>query len=598
MRTDKPQTRTKTLRSKTNSSQAPRRERLDVLDMFCGAGGFSEGFRSLGCRIVAGIDHWRPAVETFNCNFGVAGEPTDILLYERNVALIEQLPDTDIIIGSPPCVSFSYSNRLGNADKTEGLRLIKIFLSIVAVKKFKRGSKLLAWYMENVANALHSLPDYYSFYDLGLSAWARARGKSARDIAIQIKGNTEVLNAADFGVPQTRKRLFVSEINRRSARRRGFDWKAVLPQPKLEHVSARIVRSALPAPNCKESSRKVGDPMYRDIRIPLRQLTDHFYENGAYEIHWRDSQRLKVSHPYMGKMAFPENEAKPSRTIMATPFPRSREALLYKSEWNRAGDGEYRGPTVREAATLMSFPITYQFVGSEGAKWMLVGNAVCPYVSRALAARLLETLGLKPHREHRKKLPKLLQQLPSLNTFSPKAYDKPPKRMKRARFRGHPFKAASMTVALANYDVLANGATADGKWRCFVTYGIGEGYKIQAVDQTQLTKIRQAVERSSPRGVAFVEHVTNGFSEKIPPAMLLQELFEKNEARREQMLSPNDLLEETRTVVFRFADRGEQLSPGAGMFFRDSVPVSQLYALFAVCHIVSKTQEKQGPSNE
>ena len=121
-----------------------RGDRLTVLDLFCGAGGFSEGFRTAGCRVVAGIDHWRPAVDTFNCNFELDGTATDMLTFEGNEELIESLPDTDIIVGSPPCVSFSYSNKLGNADKTEGLRLIKVFFSIVAIKAFKRNSCLVA----------------------------------------------------------------------------------------------------------------------------------------------------------------------------------------------------------------------------------------------------------------------------------------------------------------------------------------------------------------------------------------------------------------------------------------------------------------------
>jgi DNA (cytosine-5)-methyltransferase 1 len=567
--------------------------RLTVLDLFCGAGGFSEGFRSVGCTVVAGIDYWRPAVDTFNCNFGLEGKPVNILSFEGNVELIDKLPDTDIIIGSPPCVSFSYSNKLGNADKTEGLRLMKIFFSIVTIKKFKSGSRLLAWYMENVTNAIKWLPDAYSFADLGLSCWAILRGLSPTATAIDIKNNAVVLNAAEVGVAQTRKRLFVGEIHKKAAKRRGFRSASLKPPSNTTTaISAGAVRSRLPAPNCKVSSRRIRDPIYKNINIPLRQLTDHFYETGAYEIHWRDSRLLKTSHPYMGKMAFPENERKPSRTIVASPFPRSREALLYKSEWKRIGNGEYRGPTIREASTLMSFPITYQFIGSEGAKWRLVGNAVCPQVSRALAVRILKALGVKRYSLHRKKLPKTLSELPNLNTFSPRKYDKPPTRHSLARFRSHAFKAASMTVALTNYDVVNKGSGADGKWRCFVTYGIGEGYKIQRVDLRHLKRIRRAVEEASPRGTAFIEHITNGFSETIPSAAVLQELYEKNVDKRRQMLNPHRLLEEVKEVTFKFADRDQCVDSEFSLFLKKSVPVSQLYALFAVCHIVSMAKAK------
>jgi DNA (cytosine-5)-methyltransferase 1 len=570
-------------------------DRLTVLDLFCGAGGFSEGFRSAGCQIVAAIDHWRVAVETFNCNFGLKAEPVDMLSFEHDAKLIEQLPDTDIIIGSPPCVSFSYSNKLGNADKTQGLRLIKVFFSIVAIKKFKRGSRLLAWYMENVANASKWLPCTYSFADLGLSRWAVTQGIAANATAIDIKNNSDVLNAIDFGVPQNRKRLFLCEINRKIARRRGFKITDFAKRPKTSKIlSAGAIRSLLPAPTCKPSYRKVRDPLYKCICIPLRELTDHFYETGAYEAHWRDSRSLKVSHPYMGKMAFPENESKPSRTIVATPFLRSREALLYKSEWERVGDGEYRGPTIREAATLMSFPITYQFLGTEGAKWKLVGNAVCPRVSRALATQLLKTLNLRVLYDHREELPKALSDLRNLNTFLPKTYNRPPTRRKLARFRNHAFKAAAITVALANYDVRKRGADADGRWRCFITYGIGEGYEIQRVYLRQLPTIERLLLKTSPNGSKFVDHMTNGFSEKIPPAAILQELYENNVDGLKRMLNPKGLLEAAKEVIFRFVDQEKRLDSKLGLFVRDDVPVSQLYALFAVCHIAATAENQRG----
>ena len=91
----------------------------------------------------------------------------------------------------------------------------------------------------------------------------------------------------------------------------------------------------------------------------------------------------------MGKMSFPENCDKPSRTITATKSGTSRESLIYKSEYKRKGNGEYRTPTIREASSIMGFPFTYQFLGTINSKWRLVGNAVCPSVSRAFAEQVL-----------------------------------------------------------------------------------------------------------------------------------------------------------------------------------------------------------------
>ena len=121
--------------------------KITVIDFFCGAGGFSEGFKQQGYEIIAGYDHWKPAVETFNHNFSTNSEVKNILVFKESIEEINKLPNTDVIIGSPPCVSFSSSNISGKADKESGVLLTKIFLRIVAVKKFQPNSILKAWYM-------------------------------------------------------------------------------------------------------------------------------------------------------------------------------------------------------------------------------------------------------------------------------------------------------------------------------------------------------------------------------------------------------------------------------------------------------------------
>ena len=91
-------------------------DNLTVIDFFCGAGGFSEGFRQMGFEIKYGYDHWKPAVDTYNHNFNLNCEVKNILDFETSIDEIESLPNTDVIIGSPPCVSFSSSNKSGNAE--------------------------------------------------------------------------------------------------------------------------------------------------------------------------------------------------------------------------------------------------------------------------------------------------------------------------------------------------------------------------------------------------------------------------------------------------------------------------------------------------
>ena len=145
------------------------KKKLTVIDFFCGAGGFSEGFRQLGFEILLGVDYWQPAIDTYNHNFNKEFETKNILDYSQSIEEIDALPNSDIIIGSPPCVSFSNSNKSGKADKSLGVKLTETFLKIVAVKKHQPNSKLKAWFMENVVNSRRYLQPSYTFHDLGLT---------------------------------------------------------------------------------------------------------------------------------------------------------------------------------------------------------------------------------------------------------------------------------------------------------------------------------------------------------------------------------------------------------------------------------------------
>lgn len=85
---------------------------LSVIDFFFGAGGGAEGFRQMGFEIIRGYDHWKSAIDTYNHNFGTNSKVKNILDFS-DIEEIEALPNTDVIIGSPPCVSFSSSNNSG-----------------------------------------------------------------------------------------------------------------------------------------------------------------------------------------------------------------------------------------------------------------------------------------------------------------------------------------------------------------------------------------------------------------------------------------------------------------------------------------------------
>ena len=118
---------------------------MRVADFFCGGGGFSEGFRQAGFQIVFAVDKWKPAVTTYKGNKPGVNVLLDDVIRISNLEDEEFeriVPDSEVIIGSPPCQAFSQSNKSGNADKTLGIQLIEAYLRIVARKKFKHNSIL------------------------------------------------------------------------------------------------------------------------------------------------------------------------------------------------------------------------------------------------------------------------------------------------------------------------------------------------------------------------------------------------------------------------------------------------------------------------
>ncbi len=559
-----------------------------VLDIFCGAGGFSEGFKQQGFKIVEGIDKWIPAVETFNHNFHLHCIPRNILDFETSVEAIESLPDTYVIIGSPPCVSFSSSNKSGKADKSEGVKLTEIYLRIVAVKKFKRNSELKAWFMENVPRSIKHLQSKYSFKDLKLTEWAIQNNLDPNVIAISLSDNRYVINSVNYGSPQNRERVISGEIIKAG--------RLILPDEthslngddgRLPYLSISDVKTRLPKPNSIRSDKLIVDPLYPEIQIKQSQLTDHFYDTGLYESQWRNSQFLKTNHPYMGKMSFPENEENPSRTITATKIGTSREAIIYRSEYPRRGNGKFRTPTVREAACIMGFPISYQFVATEGGKWKLVGNAVCPSVSRNLALVVRRQLGLRAKRKLVLSNECGVGKILNLNTYKKRKFNNQPLRNIGSRFRRHPFKYGNITVTLSNYDI--TGKNSDiGKWITSVQYGNGDGFPHHNFPDGFFSKLEKIIQQFDC-GSQFLEIINNGFSERIAKSEILQAMYESDKSFG-NFLEPTRLIEEVARIIKKLRFNSKSIyEDGTKIFKKEMVPQQQVLALYALNKIATIT---------
>lgn len=554
-------------------------KKLRVIDFFCGAGGFSEGFRQVGFEIVHGYDIWKPAVDTFNHNFNLDCQVKNILDYKGSIEDIEELPNTEVIIGSPPCVSFSSSNKSGYADKSLGVELTEVFLRIVAVKKHQPNSILKAWFMENVVNSKRYLQTAYTFKDLGLSEWANKQRISPLKIAINLYENSAIINSADYGSYQTRKRIISGEIVRKQS--------LVVPDPThglhdhlIPYNSIKNIKENFPSPFEAKSNKTVKDIQY-PISVKQHLITDHFYDTGVYKTEWKFSKYWKINHPFMGKMSFPENEDKPSRTITATKIANSRESIIYKSEIERKGDGEYRLPTVREAAIIMGFPMTYQFKGTEYNKWRLVGNAVCCSVSRAFASVVLREFKIPEVDKLIVSNDSSFEGVTNLNTYSLKNFNNPPVKNKGARFRRHAIKDGNLTVTLSNYNI-ENNSKAQDKWFTSIQYGTGKGYPIQHINDKYYKNMERFL-NSIEKGKEFISILNNGFCSKIPTAKRMQELYEiqKSEGPYKE---PTELVDEVAMLLKKLKVSNDSIKQAElkPFHFKEEVPVKQFFALYAI----------------
>lgn len=144
------------------------RSKMDVIVLFSGCGGFSESFKQAGFNIVYANDVWQTALQSHALNHPHAKHVL------ADIRTLDDFPEADIVIGSPPCQKFS---RAGRPDHAKGLELVREFERVVKSVKPKY------WIWENVIQ----VSQYYK--------------------------NSSILDAYDFGLPQHRKRCFVSNFS-------------------------------------------------------------------------------------------------------------------------------------------------------------------------------------------------------------------------------------------------------------------------------------------------------------------------------------------------------------------------------------------------
>lgn len=366
---------------------------LIVLDLFCGAGGFSSGFQSAGFFVAAGVDNDSSSNLTHGYNFLSKSVCTDITDIADPRAFLESLniPRVDVIIGGPPCQGFSnigkgIIKKLGLEDYYHNIlnNLYQEFVRFVEILQPK------AFIMENVP-AMGNFQEgelveriVEEFIDIGYS-----------------NTSSTILNAMFHGVPQSRDRLFIGGTRFES----NFQWPT---QNRGSHEILTVCDAISDLPVCSGPIRENEMPYNNRPQSEYQNLMrSEMTENIVYDHIIRDVRRddqlifsiMKEGDKYIDipeqlrrykSDSFKDKYSKliwnePSWTVTAHI---SKDAYRYIHPDPKQG----RMLSVREFARLQSFPDHFRFCGSPTQRLKQIGNAVPPLLAESIAKNLYEIL--------------------------------------------------------------------------------------------------------------------------------------------------------------------------------------------------------------
>ncbi|RYE61275.1 MAG: DNA cytosine methyltransferase [Hyphomicrobiales bacterium] len=384
-----------------------------VLDLFSGAGGIAHGFAQSGYRVIGGLDHFQAALNSFESNIeGSRGmlrdlrDPdfTDVREFVGNSGV-------DVIVGGPSCQGFSTSGGLSRTSgRDEDDPRNRLFLNYLGMVEELRPSWIV---FENVPGLL--------LYNQGRVAIDIVR--AFREIGYNVA--PMILLAADFGVPQLRRRLvFVGN-------RTGSD----IAFPAATHGNADLWRNfALPFAHLSRIGHGGGGEVFPHVSFAdacsdLPPVAEGHEVDGvkypsraktAYQRAMREGSKLVRQHTAADLAAIdrlaattlkqgqnwrdiplehlPERFKKIRRYDATTILKRlSNDAPAYTitTKFNEGTTGAFIHPeqnrtlTLREAARLQSFPDNFVFDGSSAQIRQQIGNAVPPMLARALAEAIL-----------------------------------------------------------------------------------------------------------------------------------------------------------------------------------------------------------------
>lgn len=363
------------------------------MDLFCGAGGLSEGFRQAGFDVKLGIDTDKWAVRTFRKHQGNARKKNIENVDAEYIYKYAGSRGIDVLIGGPPCQAFSSVavakwRQLGMPSTMDHPmnRLYAEFLRLVLEIKPK------FFVMENVERML-SIDE----------------GAVRTDIEMQLRKTYNIsfykFDVADFGVPQHRKRALVIGNSI------GVPGPVIEPthsdrdRTKLPHVSVGEAISDLPSLRAGEGCQRMKYPYRKHISqyaAERRNDCRWVYNHVARAHNKRDLRIFRMLRPGQWIKDLPpqfnpyrkdifldkykkQPNTRPSSTILAHL---SKDGLMFIHPDRR----QNRSFTAREAARLQSFDDNYVFLGPRTKQFIQIGNAVPPLFARHIANAIKNSL--------------------------------------------------------------------------------------------------------------------------------------------------------------------------------------------------------------
>jgi|APCry1669192647_1035423.scaffolds.fasta_scaffold00827_3 DNA (cytosine-5)-methyltransferase 1 len=317
---------------------------LNVIDLFCGCGGMSKGLTDAGLNVIAGIDIWDKAVESYNKNYhhkAYCADLTQLPPEKFNELYNKENKNVDILVGGPPCQSFSIAGKRDKNDPRNAL-----FMEYV---KYLDYFKPKAFIMENV---------------IGMLSKKTANGENVIDIIMeQLNRNYNCiinkLYASDFEVPQNRRRTIIIGI------RKDLNILPKEPEPIIKSVQDRI-------------------PV-KNILIPKEEVDKKYYlsEKALAGIANKKGVNKEKGFGFGAQML---DFDKPSYTIPARYWKDGYDALVKYNE------KEIRRLTITELKRIQSFPDNYIIDGSSKDIIMQIGNAVACKFAYYLGKYIINTL--------------------------------------------------------------------------------------------------------------------------------------------------------------------------------------------------------------